>query len=112
MKRNKKGQFIQVKNLHKPRIRRGKRRKNPARKIAKAPKYGYDASKRAHRKIQHQRVKTGLAAPFVKIKYFVQVKRAKGWFSLGGFTSKEYAADYGNSLARKYTGQAFRVYWK
>lgn len=91
------------------------RRKNPSYTIKKAPQYGYDPHKRTDRKILHQRVqKHGYESGGVHmpVRYWVRVKRGNHFVEIAGFSSKVYAVDYGTALARKFTRQAFDVYWK
>ncbi len=95
--------------LYRPKKNPGKRIKAPTGRhpeFVKQSKYEVQQMRR-HRKLPPEK-RYGKQNP----KYFTQVKRGKRWITLGSFSMKVYAEDYGRSLAVAYPHQQFRVFWE
>ncbi len=86
----------------------GPARRNPATHIKRSRAMNSEGAKAIAHLKRNQRRSHGLdkEAPF-----HTQVKRGERWITLGRFSFKASATDYGRALKHKYPSKSFRVFW-
>lgn len=99
-----------------------RRRRNAKKGYFPNPEYARSLASKAYRlqskvytranknikRIAHTQAKNNNLA----FKYKVQVERNDKWITLGAFVLKENAITYGKSMAAKFRGKRFRIYWR
>jgi hypothetical protein len=85
-----------------------RRRRNPATRIKRSRTMTAQGAKAITQLKRHQRRSHGIdkSAPF-----HTQVKRGERWVTLGRFSFKASATDYGRALKHRYPSKSFRVFW-